>query len=162
MKRILAFIDFSDVTPALLNVTSDMARAFSGELLLMHVVESEADFIDSEAEEDVPLRDQDDLSPQAIVMRAHYREMEALSLMMKKEGVNAQTQIVETRSQDEGVVGTILKEMARISPDFIVIGSHGHGRIYKLLVGSMADAVIRKTRCPVVLVPSRKADDVIS
>jgi universal stress protein A len=36
--------------------------------------------------------------------------------------------------------------------DLIVIGSHGHGRISRLLVGSTAQRVVEHARCPVLVV----------
>jgi nucleotide-binding universal stress UspA family protein len=34
-----------------------------------------------------------------------------------------------------------------------VVGSHGHGSLYNLLVGSVAEGVIRHAGVPVVVVP---------
>ena len=36
------------------------------------------------------------------------------------------------------------------------MGSHGHGAIYELLVGSVTEGVLRKARCPVLVVPSER------
>jgi len=36
---------------------------------------------------------------------------------------------------------------------FVVMGSHGHGAMYDLLVGSTAQGVLRKAPCPVLIVP---------
>lgn len=40
--------------------------------------------------------------------------------------------------------------------DFIVLGSHGHGAMYDLLVGSTAHGVLRRAPCPVVVVPAAR------
>ena len=34
----------------------------------------------------------------------------------------------------------------------IVVGSHGHGALYHLLLGSVSEGIIRKTTCPVLVV----------
>ena len=36
--------------------------------------------------------------------------------------------------------------------DLIVIGSHGHGRLRRLLRGGLTDEVVRHVRCPVLVV----------
>jgi hypothetical protein len=37
----------------------------------------------------------------------------------------------------------------------IVMGSHGHGALFNLLMGTVCNGVLRKARCPVVVVPAR-------
>lgn len=55
----------------------------------------------------------------------------------------------------EGVIaGDILAQARKLKPAFIVIGSHGHSRIYNLLVGSTTQEILKKATCPVVVVPS--------
>lgn len=51
----------------------------------------------------------------------------------------------------------LLAEQGRLAADAIVLGSHGHGALYDLLVGSVAEGVLRRAPCPVVVVPSRPA-----
>jgi nucleotide-binding universal stress UspA family protein len=38
--------------------------------------------------------------------------------------------------------------------DILVLGSHGHGRLFHAALGSTADAVVRTAPCPVVIVPA--------
>jgi nucleotide-binding universal stress UspA family protein len=46
----------------------------------------------------------------------------------------------------------------RCKADFIVMGSHGHGALYNLLIGGTASGVIQKAPCPVVIVPTHKTE----
>ena len=48
----------------------------------------------------------------------------------------------------------ILKTARRCHADVVVIGTRGMGRAARLLLGSTADAVLRRTRVPVLTVPS--------
>ena len=50
-------------------------------------------------------------------------------------------------------VATIIEESSKLKADMIVIGSHGHGALYKTLVGSVSEGIIRKAACPVLIVP---------
>ena len=36
----------------------------------------------------------------------------------------------------------------------LVLGSHGHSRLFHAALGSTADAVVRNAPCPVVIVPA--------
>ena len=47
----------------------------------------------------------------------------------------------------------ILEEAEACGADYIVMGSHGHTPLYDLLVGTTTHGVLKKARCPVVIVP---------
>jgi len=46
----------------------------------------------------------------------------------------------------------ILELLEKYGCDLIVIGSHGHGRLRRFVRGSVTDDVVRKARCPVLVV----------
>ena len=52
------------------------------------------------------------------------------------------------------MVEEILKTAREISADLIVMGSHGHGSVYCLLVGSVTEGVLKAGERPVLLVPA--------
>ncbi|WP_406630971.1 universal stress protein [Amycolatopsis sp. WGS_07] len=41
----------------------------------------------------------------------------------------------------------------------LVLGSHGHGRMLRMLVGSVSEYCLRHARCPVVIVPVRSREE---
>lgn len=48
---------------------------------------------------------------------------------------------------------TILEHARTTGADLIVVGRHGHGRVGSALFGSVAEKVVRKAGCPVLVVP---------
>ncbi|APU14167.1 MULTISPECIES: universal stress protein [Actinoalloteichus] len=58
----------------------------------------------------------------------------------------------------EGPPATVLLEAARDAA-VLVLGSHGHGRAYASLVGSVSAACIRHAHCPVIVIPPGMAED---
>jgi nucleotide-binding universal stress UspA family protein len=46
----------------------------------------------------------------------------------------------------------VVAAMEKFGCDLIVIGSHGHGRLRRLVRGSLTDQVIRAAHCPVLVV----------
>jgi nucleotide-binding universal stress UspA family protein len=46
----------------------------------------------------------------------------------------------------------ILQVAAEISADLILVGSHGHAGVTRLLVGSVSERVVREAKCPVMVV----------
>ena len=62
---------------------------------------------------------------------------------------------VATRQMTDGLpVDLILQTCKEESADLIVVGSHGHGAVYNLLVGSVTAGVLKSAKCPVLVVPS--------
>lgn len=56
--------------------------------------------------------------------------------------------------RDGTVVEEVLQTANEISANLIVMGSHGHGSVYNLLVGSVTEGILKAGRRPVLLVPA--------
>jgi nucleotide-binding universal stress UspA family protein len=52
----------------------------------------------------------------------------------------------------------IVDYAASVSVDLIVVGTHGRGAVAKLLMGSVAERVVRTARCPVLTVRHPERD----
>jgi nucleotide-binding universal stress UspA family protein len=50
----------------------------------------------------------------------------------------------------------IVEQSAEWDVDYIVMGSHGHTAFYDLLVGSTTHGVLKRAKCPVMIVPAEK------
>jgi len=138
MKKILVPVDFSDVTPLLVETAKALASATGAHVILLNVM---------------PFTDVPMLAPKQAVMMRDMKEDYLLLNEFKQKlaaaGVSA------TIDQPQGLaVDTILEESEKQSADMIVMGSHGHGALYHLLVGSVTSGVLKSAKCPVVVVPS--------
>ena len=47
----------------------------------------------------------------------------------------------------------LLQSIERFSPDLIVMGTHGGGRLRRALIGSVANSVLQETSCDALIVP---------
>jgi nucleotide-binding universal stress UspA family protein len=147
MKTIVVPVDFSDVTNAMIEKAVEMARAFSCSLTLIHVVEPEPDFVDYTPGPEV-MREM-----VAEDLRQERHRLHELAAQLRATGLD-----VVGRVRRGPAVDRILEVVEEVKPDLLVMGSHGHGALYDLLVGSVAEHVLRKVTCPVVVVPSRYAE----
>jgi nucleotide-binding universal stress UspA family protein len=50
----------------------------------------------------------------------------------------------------------IVLEAHRVQAPYIVLGSHGNGAMYHLVVGSVAEGIMKKLDTPVILVPAQQ------
>jgi len=145
IHTLLVPIDFSDVTPRVLDAARTLAGAFSSRVVLIHVVEPEPDFVGFEPGP-VSVR-----SSVAKEFHQEHKQLEAAKQQLEGAGINV------TALQIQGAtVEKILHESAQQNADFIVLGSHGHGALHNLLTGSVAAGVLKSSKCPVLIVPSVK------
>lgn len=61
---------------------------------------------------------------------------------------------VVAHERDGTVVEEILQTATEISANLIVMGTHGHGSVYNLLVGSVTEGILKAAQRPVLLVPA--------
>lgn len=154
MQTILAFVDFSEVTRAVLQAALEIARAFEMKLLLLHVSTPDANAEGREIRANVSRRGV------ASEMHRYHRELQILSLECTRLGADVTALLVRGHSARGNPVPKMLKEAARIRPALIVMGTHGHGRLHEALLGSASAAILHKAACPVLLIPSRAAKPV--
>ena len=144
MKQILVPVDLSDVTERVLEQARRLARVTGAHLTLLHVAPPEPEFIGYEP------------GPPSVRQAAarglaeEHRRVQALCRQLEEEGLQATALVMQGYPAEK-----ILQEAARLCAGLVVMGSHGHGALHHLLVGSVTEAVLRKATCPVVVVPAR-------
>ncbi len=144
-ERILCPIDFSDGSRAALVMAGALAHWYEARLIVLHVHANwpVADMLPSlrpvEARP-VPLDD----TERETVLRA-VRAFTAQTQL--PEGLNMEYLIEDSID----VVSAVLAHADTV--DVVVLGTHGRSGFERLLLGSVAERVLRKAPCPVVVVP---------
>jgi nucleotide-binding universal stress UspA family protein len=142
--KILVSIDLSEATPRVLQVTERVARQSSGEVRLLHVAEADPDFMGYEGGPDV-VRDQ-----VAKEFRDEHRSIQAHAATLREAGIKTSARLIQG-----AIVDTVFREAQRFEADLLVVGSHGFGALYDLLVGSVSRGILKDTDIPVLVVPIR-------
>ena len=141
MKTILVPVDFSDVTDKVVETAASLAAALESEVVLIHIAEPEPQFVGY---------DPGPLSVRMAVVGDIHADQRRLDAAKANFG---STPVLALHVQGS-VPDEILKLAREHGASLIVMGSHGHGALYHLLVGSVADAVLKEAPCPVLIVPS--------
>jgi nucleotide-binding universal stress UspA family protein len=86
------------------------------------------------------------------VLRENRREAKEMLEQQAKRieesgGTVKETHLREGRAEEE-----IVEVAEEIGAGLIVLGSRGHGRLRRALMGSVSDAVVRHAHCPVTIV----------
>jgi nucleotide-binding universal stress UspA family protein len=66
---------------------------------------------------------------------------------------NQHADVTELHVEDGPIAAEILKKASTMPADVIVMGTHGAGGFEHLMLGSVAEKVLRKATCPVFTVP---------
>jgi len=164
VKRFLVAIDFSEVTPLVIHLARQLAKALAAEIHLVHVREITAAPMPGSL--GYGLAGMPELAPMPGVPVAGFEPMpEAIaesedekSRLARWQAEMAQQGVKITLHEPIGAVAEeILKQADAVNADLIVMGTHGHGAIYNLLVGSATKGVLKRATRPVLLVPSPRS-----
>jgi nucleotide-binding universal stress UspA family protein len=68
-------------------------------------------------------------------------------------GVEAETRLLETGSPAQRIATVIADEAAAWPADLVVAGTHGRTGVQRLLLGSVAEGIMRVSSAPVLLIP---------
>ncbi len=139
VRRILVPHDFSDRSLAALKIAAAWARALDSEVHLLHVVEPVV-YPDFYAV---------DLLPQEMMERVKIRSLRSLreAGTAHLEGVHFRPEVLVGRA-----AATIVDEAASDAVDLVVMGTHGLTGLEHVLLGSVAEAVARRSPAPVLTV----------
>ena len=142
---ILVPIDFSDVSEKLLWEAIRLGRALGAAVHLLHASPNQPDHVVGSvpgwpAMLDAIEKDRDTAR----------RELDNYKRLVTSEGLDAAADV-----RIGPPVSVILEEAARLEPEMIVLGSHGHGLMHHLVLGSVTADVMKRAACPIVVVPSR-------
>ena len=144
--KLLVAVDFSESTPRLLEAARSQLAGRTGQVWLLHAVEPEPDFVGYDAGPDV-VRDQ-----VAHQLRDERHQLEVLAKQLRESDIEVTSRVVQAPT-----VETILAEADDHDVDLILMGTHGRGLVYQMLVGSTSEGVLRGTTRPLLLVPAVEA-----
>ena len=145
-KRILVAVDGSETSERALREGVRLAKEQHARLRLVHVVD------------ELTAAGERPATPRAFwkaVREVGERILESARASAAKYGIEAETKLAEIRtfgSLVRRVPNLIVDEADRWRADLVVIGTHGRRGMSKLLLGSVADGVVRTSATSVLLV----------
>ncbi len=146
-KKVLLAIDFSASTDDVIAVGMKFAHNYDAQVMLLNVIE-EGFALSGLDGISLPVEDLASIQNFTASRRAAVQEkLDGLVDTFKKTGLEVEGQVIEGHPAaiivDEADSGTF---------DAIFLGSHGWSGIKKFLMGSVADNVVKNSRCSVMVV----------
>ena len=148
LKTILVATDFSEAADAALAYGRELARNFGATLHVLHVADDVYVRLGGDAYVAVLPELQQDIEQQA------KKRLEALLVDNDKNPLPVKAVVVTATATALAIVDYA----AEANVDLIVVGTHGRGAVAHLLMGSVAERVVRTARCPVLTVRNPERD----
>lgn len=135
VQKVLAAIDLGATAQLVLDAAADLAASSGAELTLLHVWHAPHPYTASSGDE----------------LAAAVQQDEGTLRMWKETAERRGVARVTTQF----LAGDPGDEVLRMAKDYdvIVVGTHGRTGIRHLLMGSVAEKVVRTAPCPVLVVP---------
>lgn len=145
--KILVCVDLSEDTEIVVEKAENVALAMPSKVWFLHVADPDPDFVGYKIG---PQSVRDALAEE---FHQEHRQLQSLADTSREKGLDTTALLVQGPT-----VETILRDAAKLDADMIVMGSHGRGLMYQLIVGSVSEGVLHKAQCPVLVVPTHKRD----
>ena len=147
MKTIITALDFSDASTGVLAAAISMAKVHQASLHIVHVLEPEPSYTAyGMTPEEFPAIQ---VFQQETQKRAEAKLNQAIA--------SAKEQLEDVRA--ELLIGSplhsIIDYVHKSAADLVVLGTHGHGAVAALLIGSVAEGLVRKAVCPTLVIPCK-------
>jgi nucleotide-binding universal stress UspA family protein len=142
--RILAAIDGSRASRLALDEAVKIAGASGASIVAVCVVEHAAQLVDVGA----VYQGGEEASPEAI--EAATAALEEAEAVFKARGIEGTARVVD--AYGESVASVIARVAAECEAELIVIGTHGRHGVRRVLLGSVAESLLRSVDLPVLLV----------
>lgn len=147
LQKILVPVDFSDFSAKAQRYGEELAAKFHAELHLLHALEA------------VPIMNGDSIYfPPDLAAQ----EEDAAIKMLNDLKVNAADDVKVVRELKHGhPFVEVIRYAKENDIGLIVMGTHGRGAIAHMLLGSVAEKVVRKAPCPVLTVRDKEHEFVM-
>lgn len=153
-SQVLCPIDFSDASAKALAYAAAVAHWHHGHLTLLHVAPT-YDMVNVQS---------GGLGDPVHVVRPPSRDEIEGELRLLAERAGADVDRLTVATVEGSAAAAIVDEALTRKASLVVMGTHGRGGFDRLLLGSVAEKVLRKSPCPVLTVPphapATRADDV--
>jgi nucleotide-binding universal stress UspA family protein len=149
MKKIIAAIDFSNATNGVILAATEMAKAFGAELHLLHVIEAEPTYT---AYGFAPAEFPAMHTFHEETLKRAQKTLDQTAAEISTHGITPITHL-----GDGSPLIALEAKVKEITADLVILGAHGHGVVASLILGSVAEGMVRKAIVPTLIIPAKDA-----
>ncbi len=146
MKNILVAIDFSDVTPVVIDMAIVFAKAFDSRLHIIHTELPEIDYVAygfAQTYTHIGINKTE---------KCNRNLLEELTDRVGAENIEVESHLLNGNTSQ-----VIADVVTATKAELVIVGTHEHGAFYHVSFGNTKDDIVRSSKVPVLVVPNNKA-----
>ncbi|TLU83877.1 MAG: universal stress protein [Chlorobium sp.] len=144
IKTILCPVDFSDASRNAIRYAKEFALNMHASVYLLNIVEPRPMAVDITLNY-VPLEEE--------LEKAASDDLREILEGFKKDNIKAECGVEIGNPAD-----VILDRIEKLDVNLVIMGSHGKKGLSRLIMGSVAETVVRKANCPVLTVKAEEKE----
>ena len=146
IQKVLIAMDYDETSQKVAEVGFSMAKALHAETILLHVI----------SEQPVYYSTYTYMRELRVDILGDLRKSTQAYLDKSKKHLGDDS--IQTVLKEGEIAETILNTAKELHVDIIVMGSHSRKWLENIIIGSEAEAVLKKTTIPLFIIPTKKQD----
>ncbi|MDP4286075.1 MAG: universal stress protein [Bacteroidota bacterium] len=157
MKKILIGLDYDPAAQKIAEKGYELAKSMNAQVILLHVI---SDYKYYSALDYSPILGYDSFSNLGALQANTVDELKAAAQRYLDTTKNHLGDATIQTVVNEGDFGeAILDTAKKMNVDIIVMGTHGRRGLDKILMGSVAEKVLRHSSIPLYIIPTKKEEN---
>ena len=144
MKKVLIALDYDQTAQKVANVGYSIAKDMNAEVILLHVISNPVLYYSSYMA----------MAPSKINSDTELKEVAQKFLDKTKHNLGDET--IRTLIKEGDTAESIFESAKKLKADIIVIGTHSRKWLENILMGSVAENVLKRTTLPLFIIPTKK------
>ena len=157
MKKVLIAVDYDPSAQSMLEAGYAFAKAMNAQVILLHVT---SDYVYYSSLDYSPILGYDSFSNLGILQTNTIEDLHKAAenyLVTTKQHLGDDT--IQTVVKDGDFGEVILETAKEMNVDVIVMGTHSRRGLDKILMGSVAEKVLRHSSIPLFIIPTKKTEE---
>jgi len=157
MKKVLIALDYDPSAQEIAEKGYEFAKSMNAHVVLLHVT---SDYVYYSSLDYSPILGYDSFSNLGVLQSNTIEELHKAAenyLATTKQHLGDTT--IETVVKDGDFGEVILETAKEMNIDILVLGTHGRRGLDKILMGSVAEKILRNSTIPLFIIPTKKIDE---
>ncbi|MFZ4398937.1 MAG: universal stress protein [Bacteroidales bacterium] len=155
-KKVLIAMDYNPTAQKVAEIGYSIAKAMEAEVILLHITSDPVYYSSTEYSPIMGFTGINEVLPLQLQLDNIEGIKNASQFFLDKTKKHLGDNAIQTLVKEGDFAETILKTAKSLHVDVIVMGSHSHKWLEDILMGSVTKEVLRQTKIPLIIVPTKQ------